>query len=88
MGKPLNLQKTDDYENEVFVSYAWEEESQRIVDELERAFSQHGIPIRRDKKEIGYKGPLKSSSNDLDGDNALFWSLVIDTCSQNIACTN
>jgi DNA-binding winged helix-turn-helix (wHTH) protein len=47
------------YENAVFVSYAWEGESERIVDELELAFAKSGIKIVRDKKDLEYKGSIK-----------------------------
>ena len=47
------------YENEVFVSYAWEEESEHVVDELEIAFAKRGIRILRDKKDLGYKGSIE-----------------------------
>jgi hypothetical protein len=46
------------YEHEVFVSYAWGGESEHKVDELERAFSVHGIRIIRDKKDLAYKGSI------------------------------
>jgi len=48
------------YENEVLVSYAWTDESERMVDELEQAFAEYGMRIVRDKKEIGYKGSLEA----------------------------
>ena len=46
------------YENEVFISYAWGGESELIVNELERAFELHGISIVRDKKDLSYKGSI------------------------------
>jgi hypothetical protein len=48
------------YEKEVFVSYAWGGESERIVDELEQAFDKHGIRIVRDKKDLNYKGSIEA----------------------------
>ena len=50
----------NNYEKAVFVSYAWGGESERIVDELERAFAEHGIRIIRDKKDLGYKGSIEA----------------------------
>jgi hypothetical protein len=47
------------YEKKVFVSYAWGDESERKVDELEQAFAEHGIQIVRDKKSLEYKGSIK-----------------------------
>ncbi|MGC1375155.1 MAG: toll/interleukin-1 receptor domain-containing protein [Anaerolineales bacterium] len=48
------------YENAVFVSYAWGDESERIVDELEQAFAKRGICIERDIKEVGYKDSIEA----------------------------
>jgi hypothetical protein len=48
----------NNYENSVFVSYAWGGESERTVNELEQAFAVHGISIVRDKKHLGYKGSI------------------------------
>jgi hypothetical protein len=50
---------SSDYENEVFVSYAWGGESEQTVNELEHTFAEHGIRIIRDKKELDYKGSIK-----------------------------
>lgn len=48
------------YEKAVFVSYAWEDGSVRIVDELEQAFAKRGIHIERDKKVLDYKDSIKA----------------------------
>jgi hypothetical protein len=50
----------NNYEDAVFVSYAWEGESERAVDALERAFAERGIHIMRDKKDLGYKGSIEA----------------------------
>jgi len=50
---------TSKNERSVFISYAWGDESERTVDELEQAFAGHGIRIVRDKKDLGYKGSIK-----------------------------
>ncbi len=50
----------NNYETAVFVSYAWGGESERIVDELERAFAERDIRVLRDKKELGYKGSVEA----------------------------
>ena len=49
-----------EYESDVFVSYAWGGESESLVDTLERSFSEHGISIVRDKKDIHYRGSIKA----------------------------
>lgn len=48
------------FANTVFISYAWGGDSERVVDELDRAFSKRGILLTRDKKDLDYKGYLES----------------------------
>lgn len=52
-------QAADEYEQAVFVSYAWGGQSERMVDELEQAFATRGIRIVRDKKDLSYKGSIE-----------------------------
>lgn len=44
---------------EVFVSYAWTDESSAIVDRLQEALSQHGIQLIRDREEVRYKDSIR-----------------------------
>lgn len=46
-------------EKEVFVSYAWRDESEEIVNQLEKAFQDKDITLVRDKHDLGYKGRIK-----------------------------
>ena len=48
------------YEKGVFVSYAWGGESERIVIELESAFTARGIRILRDKRDLAYRGSINA----------------------------
>jgi tetratricopeptide (TPR) repeat protein len=50
----------NNYENAVFVSYAWGGESERIAGELEQAFADRSIRVIRDKKDLGYKGSIEA----------------------------
>ncbi len=43
----------------VYVSYAWNAQSEKIVDALERKFSDGSVNFIRDKKNLGYKGRIK-----------------------------
>jgi hypothetical protein len=43
---------------EVFISYAWGGESERVVDELDEAFRNRGVTIVRDKRDLGFKGSI------------------------------
>jgi internalin A len=47
-----------DYEQAVFISYAWKGESEEIVNQIDRALQERGIKIIRDKRDLGYKGSI------------------------------
>ncbi len=44
---------------EFYISYAWGGESEKIVDELDKAFQTQDVIIVRDKRDLGYKGRIK-----------------------------
>ena len=44
---------------EIYISYAWREPWEGIVDELDRHFQAKGIQIIRDRRNLGYKGRIK-----------------------------
>ncbi len=44
---------------QVFISYAWGGESEKIVDQLDEAFQAKGVTILRDTREVGYKDRIK-----------------------------
>ena len=46
-------------EREVFISYAWNEESKRVAAELDRAFQDEGILIVQDQRDLGFKGDIR-----------------------------
>jgi len=43
---------------EIFLSYAWGGESEKIVNELDAAFQVKGITLVRDKRDLGFKGTI------------------------------
>ena len=47
-----------DYEQAVFISYAWKGESEEIVDQIDRSLQERGINIIRDKRDLAYKGSI------------------------------
>lgn len=49
-----------EYEQSVFVSYAWRGESEEIVDQIDKALQQQGLTIIRDKRNLGYKGSISA----------------------------
>ena len=48
-----------DYEQTVFISYAWGGEREEIVNQIDKALQARGIKITRDKRDLGYKGSIK-----------------------------
>ncbi len=47
------------YNKEVFVSYAWGGESEKLVNDIDQSFQKSGVTIMRDKRDLGYKGLIK-----------------------------
>ena len=43
---------------EIFLSYAWGGESEKVVNELDSAFKAKGIVLIRDKRDLGFKGVI------------------------------
>lgn len=50
----------EEYEQSVFISYAWGGESEEIVNQLDQALQQRGLNIIRDKRNLGYKGSISA----------------------------
>jgi hypothetical protein len=48
-----------DYEQSVFISYAWGGEREETVNQIDRSLQERGIKITRDKRDLGYKGSIK-----------------------------
>jgi hypothetical protein len=48
-----------DYEQSVFISYAWGTEREDIVNEIDETLQQRGIRIVRDKRALGYRGSIR-----------------------------
>jgi formylglycine-generating enzyme required for sulfatase activity len=49
-----------DYEQAVFISYAWGGESEEIVKQIDEALQQRGLTIIRDKRDLGYKSSISA----------------------------
>ena len=45
--------------SQVFISYAWGGESERIVNELDADLQARGILVVRDKRDLGFKGMIR-----------------------------
>src|SRR5574342_464064 len=48
-----------EYEQAVFISYAWGGEREDIVNIIDEALQKRGIKIIRDKRDLGYKGSIR-----------------------------
>ncbi|MCI0552232.1 MAG: toll/interleukin-1 receptor domain-containing protein, partial [Anaerolineae bacterium] len=48
-----------DYEQAVFISYAWNGESEEMVNQIERSLQERGIQIIRDKRDVEYRGSIQ-----------------------------
>lgn len=49
-----------EYEQAVFISYAWGGEREDIVNKIDDSLQKRGIKIIRDKRDLGYKGSIKT----------------------------
>src|SRR6185436_9694444 len=47
-----------DYEQTIFISYAWGGEREEIVNQIDIALQERGVKIIRDKRDLGYKGSI------------------------------
>ena len=56
----VNSQSAMEFEKEIFISYAWGEESEQFVNQLDETFQAKGIKIIRDKRDLDYKGLIKA----------------------------
>ena len=58
MGRMEKNTNTQEYEQSVFISYAWGGESEEIVNQIDQALQQRGLKSIRDIRDIGYKGSI------------------------------
>ena len=69
----------------VYVSYAWKEESEVIVDKIVAALKNKNIIITRDKTSINYKGNIKQFMTDL-GKSKHIVIIISDKYLRSINC--
>ena len=50
---------------EIFISYAWGEDREAIVNELDETFQSRGVTIIRDKRDLNFKGSIKGFMEDI-----------------------
>lgn len=47
------------YEGSIFISYAWGDKREEIVNQIDEALQERGIKIVRDKRDLPYKGSIQ-----------------------------
>lgn len=47
-----------EFEQAVFISYAWGDKSEEIVNQIDQTLQKQGVRIIRDKRDLGYKGSI------------------------------
>ena len=60
-----------DYEQAVFVSYAWGGESEAMVNQIDQALQGRGIRLVRDKRDLGYRGMIRAFMERIGQGNAV-----------------
>ena len=50
----------EEYEQAVFISYAWGGESEETVNQIDQALQQRGLTLIHDKQDLGYKGSISA----------------------------
>ncbi|UZR96567.1 SUMF1/EgtB/PvdO family nonheme iron enzyme [Chondrinema litorale] len=64
------MTETNSHKAKVFISYAWSGESERIASEVEKALSEKGLEIVRDKSGgLDYKGLIKEFMQEIGKGN-------------------
>ncbi|MCP4143624.1 MAG: toll/interleukin-1 receptor domain-containing protein [Chloroflexi bacterium] len=58
-------------DQQVYISYAWGGESERIANELDADLQENGITIIRDKRDLGYKGSISEFMQEIGRGNAI-----------------
>jgi hypothetical protein len=49
-----------EYDQSVFISYAWRGESEAVVNQIDETLQQRGLTIIRDKRNLGYKSSISA----------------------------
>lgn len=56
---------------EIFVSYAWDNDSEEVIKKLKLVCDKHGVKLTRDKTEIGFKGIISDFMKKLGKSNCI-----------------
>ena len=59
------------YERSVFISYAWGEEREDVVNQIDTALQARGIRLIRDKRDLRYKGSIREFMEQIGRGNCI-----------------
>lgn len=57
--------------SDIYISYAWGGDSEKIVDQLDKELQAKGIKVTRDKRDLGYKGSIVGFMEDIGKGNKI-----------------
>src|SRR5215203_3816859 len=60
-----------DSNRQVYISYAWGGESERVVDAIDADLQSRGIVVVRDKRDLGYKGMIQDFMQEIGRGHAV-----------------
>jgi len=58
-------------DSDIYISYAWGGDSEKIVDQLDKELQTKGIKVTRDKRDLGYKGSIVGFMEDIGKGNKI-----------------
>lgn len=73
-----------DTSSQVYLSYAWKGDSERVANELDAEFQKRGITIVRDKRNLGYKGVISEFMQEIGRAQAI----VVVICDKYLKSDN
>jgi hypothetical protein len=56
---PVSSALMPSHEQLIFISYAWGDEREELVDKIDKALQKRGVNIIRDKRDLEYKGSIQ-----------------------------
>ena len=60
-----------DSNRQVYISYAWGGDSERVVDVIDADLQGRGIVVVRDKRDLGYKGMIQDFMQEIGRGHAV-----------------
>jgi len=69
----------------IFISYSWDTDSEEIVNKLEKVLTSRGVDFVLDKKDLGFKGKIRSFMEQL-GQGEMILTIVDDKYLKSSNC--